>query len=96
MREALAKHKGKTVAVTARIGRYGADRDSNPTQCLIDISIDGEIVSDHMWVKLFKGGLEHNAKVSFTAKVKRYKKPSKDLFGEAVIDFRLDNITCVS
>ena len=91
-RNLLEPYKGKTVNITAKVSRYGANKKREPTICLFDVRINGELVSEHCWVSMFRGGLRRGTNVNLTAKVQRYKKPPESIYDEAVIDYRLSRV----
>ena len=95
MREELIKYKGKTLKLSALIGRYGSDINNKPTLCLTDVqTLSGDYLSCHMWIKMKPnmGGFDKGAVVTFTAKIISYKKPPERFDGEPIVDYRLSGV----
>jgi hypothetical protein len=78
MRDLLKPLNGQRVEFTATLGRKGncvTNGKCSNTRCLVDIKINDEIVTDHVWTfNEFFRGMVKGSNVSFTAIVTTYYK----------------------
>lgn len=103
MREKLRQYYGQRINITATVSRFGSRKGYKgrtlKTLLLIDVTHNGEIVTDHLWMTSGKWSrhLAEGDTFTFRARVQQYLKGYSwdDEYNPKTIDFRLVRPTVV-